>query len=201
MTTVRAGNGGDGLVSFMRTKEKAFAGPDGGDGGNGGHVIFVADENLKSLNKIRSKYEAGNGVEGRPFHMKGKSSEHLVIKVPVGTLLKDKECNLIHDLNHANAKFIVARGGAGGKGNYYFLTNERREPKEFEPGHAGQEVTLNVELKLIADAALVRLFFPWSCCVLIKKFAFKGRLSQCWKIFSAECVNKCGKIYWYYRAF
>lgn len=145
----------------MRTKEKAFAGPDGGDGGNGAHIIFKADPNLKSLNKIRSKYEAESGVEGRPFHMKGKSGEHLVIQVPVGTLLKDKEDTLIHDLNHSNSKFIAARGGAGGKGNYYFLTNERREPTEFEPGHKGQEVTLNIELKLVADAALVIYKQSW----------------------------------------
>lgn len=143
----------------MNTKEKAFAGPDGGDGGNGGHIIFKSDTNLKSLNKIKSKYEAQSGVGGRSFHMKGKSGEHLVIKVPVGTLIKDQNNELIYEFSQKKSQFIAARGGAGGKGNAYFLTNNRRAPTDYEPGHKGEECALNIELKLIADAALVRLFY------------------------------------------
>jgi len=120
---------------------------------------LLADDSLKSLNKIKSKYQAESGIEGRNFHMKGKNGEHLVIKVPVGTLLKDVNENIIFEMTNKNSKFIAARGGSGGKGNYYFMTNERRAPQEFEVGHVGQEMLLNIELKLIADAALVYIPF------------------------------------------
>lgn len=121
-------------------------------------LFLLADESLKSLNKIKSKYQADSGVEGRNFHMKGKNGEHLVINVPIGTLLKDENENIIHEMSHKKSKYIAARGGSGGKGNYYFMTNERRDPREFEAGHIGQEILLNIELKLIADAALVNTF-------------------------------------------
>lgn len=140
----------------MHLKGNEYAGPDGGDGGNGAHVIFKADKNLKSLNKVNSIYIAESGGEGSAFHMKGKSGQHLTIKVPVGTIFKLKnDPNSIVDLAKHDAMFVAARGGAGGKGNYYYLTNENRRPIQFEPGHPGEEFTYDIELKLIADAALV----------------------------------------------
>ena len=158
-TNVRAGKGGDGLVSFMHVKGNEFAGPDGSDGGNGAHVIFRADKNLKSLNKINSIYSAEDGGPGRAYHMRGKNGEHLVIRVPVGTIFKKpNDSNFFIDLANNDTMFIAARGGAGGKGNYYYLTNENRKPTQFEHGHLGEEFTFNIELKIIADAALVKKY-------------------------------------------
>lgn len=147
-------------MSFMHLKGNEFAGPDGGDGGNGAHIIFKADQNLKSLNKINSIYTAESGVQGSACHMKGKNGQHLVIKVPIGTTFKPiNDPNNITDLAKNNAMFIAARGGAGGKGNYYYLTNENKKPTQVELGHIGEEFTYDIELKLIADAALVNLCF------------------------------------------
>lgn len=112
---------------------------------------------MKSLNKVQSLYQAENGVAGRSSHMKGKSGEHLIIKVPVGTLLKDQNMELVKDLTENEMMYLAARGGAGGKGNYYYLSNDNKKPTQFELGHKGEEITLNLELKLIADAALVFL--------------------------------------------
>ncbi|CAF0776776.1 unnamed protein product [Brachionus calyciflorus] len=153
-TRIKAGNGGDGLVSFMHLKGNEFAGPDGGDGGNGGHVIFKIEPGLKSLNKIQSMYQAENGEEGQSYHMKGKSGQHLIIKVPVGTIFKS-ETGEVHELTEKKPMFVAARGGAGGKGNYYYLSNENRRPKQFEAGHKGEQFIYDLELKLIADAALI----------------------------------------------
>lgn len=155
LTIIKAGNGGNGNVSFLNTKEKALAGPDGGDGGNGGHIIFQSNANLKSLNKLKSKYEAQSGIGGQPFHMKGKNGENLVIQVPVGTLIKNKNNEFVFEFNKNKSQFIAARGGTGGKGNAYFLSNERRAPSDYECGHKGEEYSLKIELKLIADAALI----------------------------------------------
>lgn len=87
--------------------------------------------------------------------MKGKSGEHLVIKVPVGTIFKSLDGQVVYDLSEKKSMFVGARGGAGGKGNHYYLSNDNKRPKQFEPGNLGEEFTYNVELKLIADAALV----------------------------------------------
>ncbi|RNA25618.1 mitochondrial ribosome-associated GTPase 2 [Brachionus plicatilis] len=154
-TRVKGGNGGDGLVSFMHLKGNEFAGPDGGDGGNGGHVIFKIEPGLKSLNKIQSIYEAENGEEGRSFHMKGKSGQHLVIKVPVGTIFRSDNGHIIEELNEKKTMFVSARGGAGGKGNHYYLSNDNKRPTQFESGHKGEQFVYDLELKLIADAALI----------------------------------------------
>ena len=135
-----------------------FAGPDGGDGGNGGHVIFEIQPGLKSLNQIRAKYSAENGENGCGYHMRGKDGKHVVVKVPPGTILRDAAGNLVVELNQDKIKkYVAARGGAGGKGNYYYLTNDNKRPKQFELGHKGQENLYHMELKLIADAALVRI--------------------------------------------
>ena len=118
--------------------------------------FLKADHNLKSLNKVQSIYIAENGEHGQSCHMHGKNGEHLFIRVPVGTVLKDASTlEVVADLHHKKSKFIVCRGGAGGKGNYYFISNYNKAPREVEAGHKGQEAVIRLELKLIADAALV----------------------------------------------
>jgi GTP-binding protein len=142
-------------VSFMHLKETEWAGPDGGDGGNGGHVIFKGQPGLKSLNTIRSVYKAESGENGRAYHMQGKSGKHETIRVPMGTLFKDAQDELIFEISEERPVFIAARGGRGGKGNYYYLTNDNKAPRQFEKGHAGEEKCFFIELKLVADAALI----------------------------------------------
>lgn len=110
---------------------------------------------MKSLNKIKTLYQAENGEDGKAFHMKGKSGEHLVIKVPVGTNIKNEVNEILIEFTDHEEKYIAAHGGAGGKGNYYFLTNDNKEPMESEPGNIGENKNLELELKLIADAGLV----------------------------------------------
>jgi GTPase len=99
-------------------------------GGNGGHIIIKADNSLKSLNKIKTFYCAEDGGDGRPYHMRGKNAKHLTLNVPVGTILKDENGDSIADLSLNDTIFIAARGGAGGKGNHYYLTNDNRKPQQ-----------------------------------------------------------------------
>lgn len=138
----------------MHLKGNEFAGPDGGDGGNGGHVIFKVEPGLKSLNKLQSMYKADDGGLGQAYHMKGKSASHLIIKVPMGTIFKSNTGDVC-ELTEKKPMFVAARGGAGGKGNYYYLSNENKSPRQFEAGHKGEEFMYDLELKLIADAALI----------------------------------------------
>jgi GTP-binding protein len=158
-TTARGGRGGDGMVSFMHLKGNEFAGPDGGDGGNGGNVIFKACENVKSLNRLQSIYEAEHGEPGRSYHMRGKNGKDLLIRVPIGSSFKFVENNEIcAHLKDKNAEFVACRGGDGGKGNAYYLSNDNRRPRQFEHGKPGQEFTFHAQLNIIADAAFVSLF-------------------------------------------
>lgn len=162
----------------MHLKGNEFAGPDGADGGHGAHIIFKADSNLKSLNKINSIYTAENGENGRALNMRGKNGQHLTIKVPIGTIFKiittqekeeQQQKNEV-DLNKHDQMFIAARGGAGGKGNAYYLTNENRKPIQFEHGHPGEIFTYNLELKLIADAALVSIYISFNNYCLLRNY-------------------------------
>ncbi len=156
--TVKAGNGGNGLVSFHREKYVAAGGPDGGDGGNGGSVIFVADSQLSTLTDFRYKkiYKAGNGQDGRAKKASGKNGEDVLISVPAGTLVRDAETNkLIADLKKHGDTFVAAKGGRGGWGNVHFATPTRQVPKFAKPGQKTTERTLTLELKLLADVGLV----------------------------------------------
>jgi GTP-binding protein len=166
VSTVRGGSGGDGMVSFMHTKENEFAGPDGGDGGNGGSVIFRADLNVKSLNKLQSIYQAESGEDGLTFHMRGKNGKDLVVRVPMGTLFKSANGEVESELRKHDATFVATRGGAGGKGNAYYLANDNRRPRQFEYGKPGEEVTLEVQLNIIADAAFVNFFLVFDSKLL-----------------------------------
>lgn len=119
-------------------------------------MIFQVCPGLKSLNQVRAKYVAENGDQGRSFHRTGKNGKSKIIKVPSGSIIRDEKGEVVVELSHKNiSTFVAARGGKGGKGNYYYLSNDNKKPKEFENGHPGQHITYNLELKLIADAALV----------------------------------------------
>jgi len=155
---IKAGNGGNGLVSFHREKYVAAGGPDGGDGGNGGDVILVADAQLSTLTDFRYRkiYKAGNGEDGRAKKSYGKNGEHVYIKVPAGTLVRDTSTGkIIADLKKDGDEFIAAKGGRGGWGNTHFATPTRQVPKFAKPGQKTVERELTLELKLLADVGLV----------------------------------------------
>ena len=155
---VKAGNGGNGLVSFHREKYVAAGGPDGGDGGNGGDVILVADAQLSTLTEFRYKkiYKAGNGEDGKAKKSFGKNGENVYVNVPAGTLVRDTETGkIIADLKKEGDTFIAAKGGRGGWGNTHFATPTRQVPKFAKPGQKTVERELTLELKLLADVGLV----------------------------------------------
>lgn len=158
---VKAGDGGNGAVTFHREKYVAAGGPDGGDGGRGGDVVLVADKGVNTLIDFRykRKYAAENGGGGRDGNRNGKCGENLEIKVPVGTLVRDLESGrIICDLKEEGQCAVVAKGGIGGWGNVHFANSTRQTPKFAKPGAPGDERELELELKLIADVGL--LGFP-----------------------------------------
>lgn len=155
---VIGGKGGDGCSSFRHEKFVEMGGPDGGNGGSGGNIIFKADEGLKTLIDLRyQKLIKGNkGANGSGALKTGASGEDIIIKVPVGTTVKDTETNLlICDLTKNGEEAIVAKGGRGGKGNAAFKTNKNKAPTTSEYGAPGEERLLKCELKLLADVGLV----------------------------------------------
>ena len=154
---VKGGDGGAGCVSFRREAHVDRGGPDGGDGGNGGDVLLVADHNVASLLAFRDyphrKAENGKHGSGKRRHGSNGTSEH--VRVPVGTLVKDADGNILADLADSGSTWLAAAGGKGGKGNSRFLSNRRRAPSFAEQGESGEEQWLKLELKLLADVALV----------------------------------------------
>ncbi len=156
--SVKAGNGGVGQVAFRREKYVPKGGPAGGDGGNGGSVIIVAHHNLHTLLDFRYKrnYVAENGDKGGSSLKDGKSGKDLIIKVPVGTIIKDAETNeIIFDLDTDGKHYVICKGGKGGRGNSKFATPTLQTPRFAEPGIPGEEREIILELKLIADIGLV----------------------------------------------
>ncbi len=154
---LHAGKGGDGAVTFHREKFVAAGGPDGGDGGDGGDVIFVTDRHLSTLMDFRykRKYSAEDGANGMGRKMHGANGKDLIIKVPVGTVVKDAESGLvIADLSD-DKPVVVAKGGRGGKGNTHFATPTRQIPRFAKPGLPGEDLKVTLELKLIADVGLI----------------------------------------------
>lgn len=154
---IKAGDGGNGKVSFHREKYVAAGGPDGGDGGHGGNVVFVADSNLSTLADFRykRKYIAQAGQPGGASRCNGKSAPDLVLSVPKGTLVKDAETGrIIADISD-DEPVIVAKGGNGGWGNCHFATATRQIPKFAKPGIPGEELDITLELKLLADVGLI----------------------------------------------
>ena len=154
---IKAGDGGNGAVSFRREKYVAAGGPDGGDGGRGGNIVFKVDDNLSTLADFRykRKYVAQRGENGRGNRCNGKSAADLVISVPRGTLIKDAETGrLLADLSSDEPQ-VIAKGGKGGWGNIHFATPTRQVPRFAKPGAPGEEMELQLELKLLADVGLV----------------------------------------------
>ena len=155
---VKAGDGGNGCVSFRREKYVPKGGPDGGDGGNGGHVTFTADSSKDTLLDFAGKHhwKAGQGQAGMGKKMYGKSGDDLLVPVPVGTLIFDADHGgLLADLDRPKKSVVIARGGKGGRGNFHFRTPSNQAPRYAEPGTMGQERNIKLELKLIADVGLV----------------------------------------------
>ena len=155
--TVRAGDGGNGAVTFHREKYVAAGGPDGGDGGRGGDIIFEVDDNISTLMDFRykRKYVADNGADGQGKRCSGRVGQSLHIRVPRGTLLRDADSGAImHDMS-SGEPFVAARGGRGGWGNQHFATPTRQVPRFAKPGLPGESHTILLELKLLADVGLV----------------------------------------------
>lgn len=155
---VKGGNGGNGMVSFFRAKYITHGGPDGGDGGRGGDVIFVGDESMGTLMDFRYKrmFKAGNGQDGGKRNCFGKDGESVVIKVPVGTVIREAESGkIMADITKHGEEKILIHGGKGGKGNQHFATPTRQAPRYAEPGRVAKEYVVILELKLIADVGLI----------------------------------------------
>lgn len=159
---IKAGNGGDGKVSFLREKFAPNGGPDGGDGGHGGSVFFVADHNLATLMDFRSKslFAAENGVMGGKKNMYGPAGKDLEIKIPVGTLIyeiKEGKEVLVGDMTESGQRLLIAQGGRGGKGNFKFRSSTNQTPVQYTPGIKGEAKEIKLEVKLMADVGFIGL--------------------------------------------
>ena len=157
---VKSGNGGDGMISFRREKHVPLGGPDGGDGGNGGEIIFVVDKSINSLIKFHRNvhYRAGDGVHGGRVQRTGARGETLGLAVPPGTIIRDADTgDILADLTHEEQEAIILTGGRGGRGNIHYSNSRNQAPRLAERGEPGEELWLNLELKLIADVGLVGL--------------------------------------------
>ena len=157
---IAAGDGGSGAVSFRREKFMPKGGPDGGDGGRGGHVCFMVDTNLHTLQDVRYKrrYQAENGHSGRGSNKTGKNGKDITILVPAGTMVRLKGSKkVIVDLTEKGQNFIICQGGQGGKGNARFKTAIKQAPRKAQPGSIGDSGSYEIELKILADVGLVGL--------------------------------------------
>ncbi len=155
---VAAGDGGNGCVSFRHEKYKEFGGPDGGDGGRGGHVYALADENLNTLVDYRysRRFEAQRGEHGKGSDMFGAKGEDIVLKMPVGTIIRDAETGeIMHELLQPGQQILLAKGGDGGFGNLRFKSSINRAPRQKTPGHPGERFSVQLELKVLADVGLL----------------------------------------------
>ncbi|WP_244833426.1 GTPase ObgE [Clostridium sp. BJN0001] len=158
---IKSGKGGDGSISFRREKYIPLGGPDGGDGGDGGSIIFEVDNNMTTLMdfKYKRKFVAENGQDGGGQKCFGKAGEDRLIKVPMGTIIREASTNkVIVDMSHKGQKIVLLKGGKGGKGNVRFATAIKQAPHYAEPGMPSEEMELTLELKLLADVGL--LGFP-----------------------------------------
>lgn len=155
---VHAGHGGDGAISWRREKFVPDGGPDGGDGGRGGSVILRADQGVRTLLDFQFHpiYKAASGEPGRGQKQFGKAGEDLILRVPVGTIVREKTSGLpVADLRRDGQEFVVAKGGLGGKGNVHFKSSVRQAPRFAKPGGSGQSIAITLEVKLLADVGLV----------------------------------------------
>ncbi|MCL5268512.1 MAG: GTPase ObgE [Bacteroidetes bacterium] len=155
---VKAGDGGNGCVSFRREKFVPRGGPDGGNGGRGGNIILVGDKSLTTLLDFhyRASFKGARGQHGQGSNKFGRGADDVVIKLPVGTVVREAETEkLIVDIVEDSQEFVIAKGGRGGRGNAEFATPTDRAPRRADPGEIGEERTLKLELKLLADIGLV----------------------------------------------
>ena len=155
---IKSGKGGDGHVSFRRELYVPCGGPDGGDGGDGGDIIFEVDDGLNTLSDFRQvrKYAAQDGEQGGKKRCHGKNGGDLIVKVPEGTVIKEFESGkVIADMSGENRREVILKGGRGGQGNMHYATPTMQAPKYAQPGQSGQELWVQLELKVIADVGLV----------------------------------------------
>jgi GTPase len=155
---VKAGDGGNGCVSFRREKFAPHGGPDGGDGGDGGDVVFIVDRNVNTLLRFQynQHFTAENGERGMGKKMYGQHGETLVVPVPPGTIVRDEDSReVLADLSDPDDRYIAAHGGRGGRGNARFATAVNQAPQHADPGGTGEERTIRLELKVLADVGLV----------------------------------------------
>ncbi|OIN89113.1 GTPase ObgE [Candidatus Berkelbacteria bacterium CG_4_9_14_0_2_um_filter_42_30] len=152
---VKAGDGGDGAVSFIREKNRPKGGPDGGDGGDGGNIIFLTDNNLNTLTFFanRKHFQAENGKHGLRYKKHGESGQDLILSVPEGTIISENG-KIVADLVHKNNEYLAVKGGNGGWGNHHFATSIKQAPEWSKEGLPGEERELKLELKLIADVGI-----------------------------------------------
>ena len=156
--SVKSGKGGDGCIAFLREKFRPKGGPSGGDGGNGGSIIFISDSKLTTLQdySYKKQYFAKPGENGKGKNMHGKNAENIILKVPVGTIIKDLNNNkIIHDFKNEDEKITICKGGNGGFGNARFKSNKNTAPRIANDGEQGTLLDLELELKVLADVGLV----------------------------------------------
>lgn len=178
---LKAGDGGDGCVSFRREKYVPEGGPNGGDGGRGGDIIFEVDEGLRTLVDFKYKrhYKAERGQHGQGKNMHGRDGEDLILRVPPGTLVKDGDTGQsLVDLVVPKSKTVVARGGRGGRGNARFLSNRQKAPLTREKGEQGEEKWLVLELKLLADVGLLGLPNAGKSTLIARVSAAKPKIAD-----------------------
>ncbi|MFA5511009.1 MAG: GTPase ObgE [Candidatus Kapaibacterium sp.] len=154
---IKAGDGGNGHVSFRKEKFVPLGGPDGGNGGRGGNVVLLTSPHINTLVdfKFKRRFIADNGKPGGKAQKSGKWGKDLIIKVPVGTVVKSADGNIIADLSEKDQEFVIAKGGNGGFGNAMFATSTNQAPRHANPGLPGEEFDIILELKLLADVGLV----------------------------------------------